>query len=301
MQQNYSLLRYLLDKVGSKQDASFGFARKATKFPQSSFSLYVCRSLLPYLKNLSYFNNLTGQAVSFDDDGNPRSSHYTAAIMEVGNGEHKEVEIGNWSCSQHPINCTGGLLQDTVRSFINATAFRSNCGPTCDRGHYKSVHEEHPDCCWTCRKCAGNKYANTSGQLSCSQCPDDQWPDANHTSCAEIEHDHLNVLSVSGVLILAWNVAAFVLILFVTGVFLKYNSSHIVKASSRQLSMLLLLGISITLGMVMTLLQEPSAGQCFSTFVIGHAANCLVTGTLFLKTNRIHRIFRKSAMKGTPG
>ncbi len=206
--------------------------------------------------------------------------------------------IAHWTCNNTNNKTCKGSLLDSITTVVNASAFGSNCGPTCTKGWYKSVQEEYPDCCWTCKKCTGNKFSNKTGQYSCFECSDNQWPDSNHTSCTEIEHDYLDTLSAPGILILAWNCMGVAVILFVGGVFIKYSASHIVKASSRHLSLLLLLGISVDFSMLMVLLREPNVAQCTAIFVLTHAANCLVTGTLFMKTNRIHRIFRKSAMTG---
>jgi hypothetical protein len=259
------------------------------------FRLY--RSLLDFLKNLSYFNNLTNQTISFDNNGNPRIAHYTVVKLEIlGNGSYNNTTIGHWTCLQNGSTCKGRLLDSTAA--VNASAFGSNCGSTCEQGSYKSVNDKYPDCCWTCQKCTGDKYTNTSGQYSCLKCPQDQWPNSNHTSCTDIEQENLDFGEPSGILILAWNCLGVVMILFVAAVFVKYSSSHIVKASSRHLSLLLLLGILVDFVLIISLLWEPNAVQCTAIFALTHISNCLVTATLFMKTNRIHRIFRKSAMTG---
>ena len=255
-----------------------------------------CSSILDSLRNLSFFSDLTNHTVSFDSNGNPLSTHYAVEKMEVGNGSHNNTTIGRWTCLRDA-TCTGQLSQ-TITEVVDAASFKSSCGPKCNSGWYKSAQDEFPDCCWTCKKCTGNKYMETSDQFSCSECPDDRWPDENRTSCAEIERDYLDILSASGALILVWICLGLAIVLLVGGVFVKYSTSHIVKASSRQLSLLLLVGISMDFALLAALLREPDAIQCTAIFVLSHGASCLISGTLFLKTNRIHRIFRKSAMTG---
>ncbi|XP_028410654.1 metabotropic glutamate receptor 3-like [Dendronephthya gigantea] len=255
-------------------------------------------SLLDSLKNLSFFSDFTNHTISFDGNGNPLSTHYTVEQIEVGNCNHKNKTIGRWTCLRN-VTCNGELSPNII-DIVNPASFGSSCGPKCNNGWYKSAQDEYPDCCWTCKKCTGNKYMKASDQFSCSECPVDRWPNENRTSCAEMEHDYLDILSASGVLILAWNCLGLALVLLIGGIFLKYSTSHIVKASSRQLSLLLLLGISLDFTLLIALLREPDATQCTAIFVLSHGASCLITGTLFLKTNRIHRIFRKSAMTGRP-
>ena len=250
------------------------------------------------MKNLSVINNLTNHTISFDTNGNPRSAHYTIVKLDIGKetDKYNETIIGNWTCEQNK-PCER-RLSPSIIELVNASSFKSNCGPTCTEGSYKSVKEEYPDCCWTCDKCTGNKITNATGKRSCDECPSDRWPNLNDTSCREIEHDYLDIRSPSGLLILVWNCFGMAIIVLVGGIFLKYGTSHIVKASSRQLSLLLLLGISMDYTFIMTQLWEPNAAKCTAVFVMSHVSDCLVTGTLFMKTNRIHRIFRKSAMTG---
>ena len=251
-----------------------------------------------FLKNLNFLNHHTNNTISFDANGNPRSTHYTVLKLEVGNKTYKSTVIGNWSCRTNNTTCERNLSRSSIEA-LNPGWFNSSCGPNCRPGSIRALQEEFPDCCWECQECTGNQYSNSSNQLKCLECPDDRWPDSKHTSCVEIEHDYLDTLKAPGILILIWNCLGMAVILVTAGVFLKYGSSHIVRASSRQLSFLLLLGISVDFALLMALLREPNASQCAAVFVLTHAANCLVSGTLFLKTNRIHRIFRKSAMKGT--
>ena len=245
---------------------------------------------------MSVINSLTNDAISFDENGNPKLARFTVVKLEIGEGRNSQTIIGNWSCEKN--EPCDKRLSPNITELVNASSFESNCGPACAPGSYKSVKEEYPDCCWTCEKCAGNTFANTSGQRSCEECPSDRWPDLNHTFCREIEHDYLGIRSASGLLILVWNCFGMLVIALVGGIFLKYGTSHIVKASSRQLSLLLLLGISIDFALIMSLLWEPNIVKCTVIFTLSRAADCLVTSTLFMKTNRIHRIFRKSAMSG---
>ena len=257
------------------------------------------RSLLDFLKNLSYYNHLTNQNISFDINGNPRTAQYTVVKLSIGAKTYNNTTIGHWTCGKNDTEtkCMGPS-SFKLNSTVNPSAFGSNCGSTCKQGWYKSVKDDHPDCCWTCKRCTGNKYTNTSSQYSCLQCSDDQWPNSNHTKCTDMKSEYLGFKHAPGILILAWNCFGVAMILFVIGVFVKYSESHIVKASSRHLSLLLLLGILMDFVLITSLLWEPKVIQCTAVFVLTHVSNCLVTATLFMKTNRIHRIFRKSAMTG---
>lgn len=248
---------------------------------------------------MNFTNPLTNNTVSFDSNGNPNTVYYTAVKLEAGNNSYKSTLVGRWVCQNNTRTCSGHLIPNTSET-INSTLYRSNCGTPCAQGQHKSVEDEFPECCWECVRCAVNKYSNSTGQLSCSECPSDRWPNSNHTACAKINPEFLSMSSASGISIFVWDALGVVLTILVVIVFVKYSSSHIIRASSRQLSLLLLLGISMDFSVLIFLLKEPTPIRCSVIFVLSHITSGLMSGTLFLKTNRIHRIFRKSAMTGKP-
>lgn len=246
---------------------------------------------------MNFTNPLTNNTVSFDSNGNPNAVHYTAVKIEVGENWYKLAPVGHWACQRNKTACEGRLVANNT-GLIDSNFFKSNCGLPCAKGEYKSVKEKFPDCCWECLRCSGNTYTNSSSQMSCSECQDDHWPNSNHTSCAKILPEFLHMNTASGILIVVWDSLGISLCVLVGVVFVRYSSSHIVRASSSQLSLLLLLGITMDFSLLISLLTEPTRKQCTTIFFLSHVTSCLLTGTLFLKTNRIHRIFRKSAMKG---
>ncbi|XP_046848090.1 LOW QUALITY PROTEIN: extracellular calcium-sensing receptor-like [Xenia sp. Carnegie-2017] len=257
-------------------------------------------SLLRNLKNLNETNHLTNQIISFDENRNPPEFRFpfSSSITPSLYNEAKQTMTSLATGSVLGLRVRD--LSGNVSSFINYHAFDSTCGINCHKGSYKLVKEDYPDCCWTCKKCTGNMYTNSSDQLSCLKCAEDRWPNDNHSSCDPIKHEYLSVFFTPGVLLLVWNILGIIGIVIISGVFVKHSSSHIVKASSRTLSLLLLLGIFMEFVIVLTSLREPQKAWCTTMFVLTHATRCLVAGTLLMKTNRIHRIFRKTAMIEPP-
>ena len=83
-------------------------------------------------------------------------------------------------------------------------------------------------------------------------------------------------------------------------VYCRHGNTHIVRASSKVLSYIMLFGIFLGYLTAALILLERTDTLCqivLFSFSIGF---CIVVGTLLIKTNRIHRIFSKRAMrKGT--
>jgi uncharacterized membrane protein YfcA len=86
-------------------------------------------------------------------------------------------------------------------------------------------------------------------------------------------------------------------VIAVAMVFFWYSDTHIVRSSSKRLSDVMLCGI--LLGYVTSLLMffEKSEVLCRTVLFSFSISFSIVVGTLLTKTNRIHRIFSKKAMR----
>ncbi|RLU15493.1 hypothetical protein DMN91_012487 [Ooceraea biroi] len=85
--------------------------------------------------------------------------------------------------------------------------------------------------------------------------------------------------------------------LFVCGVFLRHNDTPVVRASGRELSYVLLLGILLCYLVTFTLVLKPTNVVCsIQRFAAGFCFT-VVYAALLTKTNRISRIFRAGSAK----
>lgn len=84
---------------------------------------------------------------------------------------------------------------------------------------------------------------------------------------------------------------------FVTVIFVRHNNTSVVKASTRELSYIILFGI--TLGYITTfpLVAKPSALTCYLVRILPGFSFSLIYGALVTKTNRIARILAGSKKK----
>lgn len=94
----------------------------------------------------------------------------------------------------------------------------------------------------------------------------------------------------AGVACLGIGVTIFVIVLFI-----KNNDTPIIRASGRELSYMLLLGILFCYGLTFSLLAKPTYVNCVGQrFGIGVGFS-IIYGALLVKTNRISRIFDNAA------
>jgi len=76
--------------------------------------------------------------------------------------------------------------------------------------------------------------------------------------------------------------------------FLVFCTNSVIKASSRELNAILLIGILLCYVIPLVYLVRPSAGSCAIQRLISGLCFALVYSALLVKTNRIHRIFNCS-------
>ena len=95
----------------------------------------------------------------------------------------------------------------------------------------------------------------------------------------------------SGIAITLVALIGFILTLLVCGIYIKFYNSPIVKASNREISLLLLFGILSLLILAVLELSEPSHPLCTAASFWRYFALNLCITVLFLKTMRITSVF----------
>lgn len=175
----------------------------------------------------------------------------------------------------------------------------SRCSPPCEPGYYK-VQGDLP-CCWKCVQCPFGAITNRTGQSECDICPLGFTSDANHTRCLELPEVYLEWHSKAGSAILVFSALGFLSTVFTLGVFYRYRNSAVVKASTREYSLLILLMIACMF--LLPLLHLGKATDivckaqpfCFA-FVVTFWASLMLT-----KTRRLLLIFKNKTLPGKVG
>ncbi|XP_065057656.1 metabotropic glutamate receptor 2-like [Rhopilema esculentum] len=164
----------------------------------------------------------------------------------------------------------------------------SVCSRPCDPGH---VQHFRSACCWTCVACKRNDVIRNNTCLSCHLTA---VPDPSRRYCnalpvktiAMYKHISVTILSVSILGIFATSA--------VGALFLKNFDRRIVRASSRELCLLMLLGIICAYASPIAFIIKPSSMVCNSQRVIVGIGLTSCYAPLLLRTNRIYRIFKSA-------
>lgn len=152
-------------------------------------------------------------------------------------------------------------------------------------------------CCWKCVPCSTNEISHNPVNGSCRRCPSRYWTNKNHTACLPIIPTAVKLSDPAGIAVGVVAVLGVVGVVAIGIVFLRHGNTHIVRASSRQLSFVMLFGILIGYLTAILTLLERTERLCEGVLFMFSIGFCIVVGTLFIKTNRIYRIFSKRAMR----
>lgn len=162
-------------------------------------------------------------------------------------------------------------------------------------------------CCVFChqqRSLSGTQAVSCDYVLKCQNnclvlppqvCPTAEnftWPDAEtRTRCLPIPATFVHFSRLEGQLLLACDLIVFLVTCTVCAVYLKNRHSRLIKASSRELSLMMLCGHVITCFLVVNFVLEPTSATCVMSTGGFHLSFTWSYGPLLVKTNRIYRIF----------
>ncbi|GMT35498.1 hypothetical protein PFISCL1PPCAC_26795, partial [Pristionchus fissidentatus] len=234
------------------------------------------------------FNEGDGPAsytiLNYQPDLHPNGS------IKLGGNNSPYVEVGEWTDEKLTIN--HAAMHWNVRNKALPLKDRilnpqptSVCMEECKTHQRKQITD---NCCWACVDCQPHQHK--PNDTSCVDCPLGKKPSLNRTICVKIEE----------VMYMQWGTAYAIVPAIVASVgiaatvFVIVVFTPVVKASGRELSYILLGAMIACYMMTFVLLAKPSAFTCgIKRIGIGFAFSTLYAA-MFVKTNRIARIFAQA-------
>ena len=188
------------------------------------------------------FHGLTGK-IKFDRFGDRASAYYDIFSFEkVSNGDVESVKMvrkGEWNNSKR--NETSLIFHEALNwTTTSGRPPKSECSKRCPPGTRKSFTSP---CCWQCLPCLGGTISPSAGSESCSECPSGTMSNQAKTECVALPSANISYSSASGIVILTFATLGVVVTLLCLAALHKFWNSPIVKASNRELSLVLLLAI----------------------------------------------------------
>ena len=260
--------------------------------------------LLEYIKNVS-FTSPTGNKVKFDDKGNVEAK-YRIWNYQVENDcpncskTYNLVDVGSWdgSASNNKLKLNS---IDTLQFGLNTSDYlKSNC-PVCSLGSIK--RKVVSSCCHTCDPCLGRNYTNTNSSTECQICPQYMWgnePLTGSNGCIDIEESYLKPSDGWSIVLILLAIIGLLAVVFVSGVFIYFWNTPIVKSSGREQMVLLLTGITLCFLITVLFIPKPSVALCTLQRIGTGFCFSLILSAVFIKLVRIARIFLQKDVSSRP-
>ena len=235
---------YIIDAVYATAHALDIFSRNFSfSETKDRVKLQIARSSdLQKLLGRVNFDGLTGK-IKFDRFGDRGWAYYDIfSFKKVPNGDVKSVKtvpIGEWKISER--NETRLIFHEALNwTTTSGRPPKSDCSEQCPPGTRKSFTSP---CCWQCLPCLGGTISPSAGSESCSECPIGTMSNKAKTECVALPSANISYGSASGILILTFATLGVVVTWLCLAALYKFWNSPIVKASNRELSVVLLLAI----------------------------------------------------------
>lgn len=255
----------------------------------SSGSVMWCvkQGLGEVLRKVTFIGEARDQ-VEFDENGDGITSFTISNLQRSNSSPFGYImrKVGLWNKYTKTLN----LDKDNIE-WAGGVKPMSNCSYPCGVGEAMELHQKR--CCWACVRCLDNQYTRTEhGIVSCHNCPEHQWPDQETRNfCLDMEQIYIKADSGLGAGLIVLATIGVIISLVVVVLFLVNNSQPLIKATSRELSYCMLMGITLSYLCMFVFTSEPSELTCFICELGVVIAFTMVYTPLTIKTIRIWRIF----------
>ena len=255
--------------------------------------------LLKYLRNVS-FNGTSTERVRFNEKRYQQNGYDIFNLQVDSNGEFSFVKVGEWDNeteNRDEFLLINGDIQWS-HGLNGSDVPKSVCSDPCAHGEYRLPGSEV--CCWQCIACKGSNQV--SNRIYCQECKQGYIPNEEKSKCILIEPTFISWSHPFSIIIIILAVLGLASTTFVAIVFIVNCKHHLIKASSRELTGILISGIALCYVMPFFYLPKPSPVICgIQRFGVGFCFS-LCFSALLVKTNRIHRIFNRNSasVKPTP-
>lgn len=244
------------------------------------------KELLQHIRNVSFIG-ASGNHVRFNAEGDVEG-HFDVLMFTKQGSSYRSVQVGEWD----------KRLKLQPRALPAFKGVSSSCQPVCKSKEVKVPVIGREFCCWTCDLCNGNHYIVNNS--ICEECPLGYIPTPDGHACAKVDLTYFGknwVFSVPAAFLAGLGIIATV---FVISVLIKFDKTPLVKACGRELSHLLLIGILMAFSTTFVTVLKPRDVTCIARFFGHGVAFTICYASLFIKTNRISRIFNRKNLARRP-
>ena len=253
--------------------------------------------VLQYLLKTQFTSPANGR-VKFDSVGDGGGKYAVFNLQQVARDGYSFVRVGTWDGGAQ--NDKSLTLHSHIPWYLKSARFDQNgfpesiCSKECGLGEKISFFPENP-CCWTCTKCQIQERLTNNG-TECESCVNAvngtyAWPSSDFTQCIPIDPIvNLKENPWASIMILLSGLGIIFTFILIIGYCIN-REKRLIKASSRELSCLIFLGIMLSYILAMLYILPPSPVICVLLRIGPPVANSLVYVSVAVKTIRLYRIF----------
>ncbi|XP_037868564.1 metabotropic glutamate receptor 2 [Bombyx mori] len=244
-------------------------------------------TLLRYLRQVR-FTGLSGDEFHFDSNGDGPARYNILHFKQLSPGVYRWLKVGRYLDGELELD-----IDDIQFKWESARPPESVCSVECELGQAKQ-YVEGESCCWHCFNCTQYEVRSPSSETACVECALGTLPDPRRMRCAPVPELYLRPDSAAAVAAMTFSSLGIILTVFVVCVWAARGSTPVVRASGRELSLVLLAGILMCYLVTFALVFRPTDVLCaLQRFGTGFCFT-VVYAALLTKTNRIARIFAAS-------
>ena len=118
-----------------------------------------------------------------------------------------------------------------------------------------------------------------------------------NTACLPLEIQYKSLMDKDSIVCVVFAFFGILSCAFVLIIFVRHNSTPVVRASTRELTYIILAGVFLSYLTTIPLLMKPTLVSCYFTRILPGFSFSLIYGALATKTNRIARILSGSKKK----
>ena len=245
-----------------------------------------------YLRNVQ-FPGISQDLVAFDANQDLKSGGYNIVNLQPVTVNDSDTsfdykEVGYWS---------NGKLNLTVDNIWwntdDGQPPSSTCSLPCAFGYFEQSIPGEAQCCWTCEQCGPEQ---ASDGKTCMTCPPGEKPDQLRQSCKRLRLEVLDWSHPLAIILLIVSLLGAVITVAFMVIFAIFRKTRVIKATSRELSAVILGGIFLCYLLPLIYIGTPHAVSCaFRRYGIGVCLS-LCFGAILVKLSRIHRIFNQKKL-----
>ena len=246
--------------------------------------------LLEHLKNVSFWDPSVNTTIRFDHNYEV-SAMYDISNFRTQDGINKYVRVGTWDGEMINGKIKSKLVFDKTIKWLKgeSNSPTSYCSKKCSLGQTQmQIPSFDFKCCWECNTC--NKLQIVLNN-TCENGPEGWVPNMNRTGWVKRELLYPKWSNSLSIAFLVFSSIALVLTLGVFVVFIVWKNNKLLKASGRELCFVMLAGIALCFIVPILLIAKPSKSVCYARNLVTGLALAMFYAPLFMKINRIYRIF----------